>query len=121
MRTSSRVWLPWNITPQRFSALVLMSRNPDLKLTELARVLNVARSGAVTIVDSLVELGYVARHDVPADKRAIRLRVTTAGTRGSLGDLGESAGARPTNRAHAVGGRAGAVHGIFATNGGDLT
>jgi DNA-binding MarR family transcriptional regulator len=69
----------WNITPRRFSALVVISNNPDLKLTELARILNVARSGAVTIVDALSELGYVARHPSETDKRAFRLRTTPRG------------------------------------------
>lgn len=70
---------PWNITPPRFSALVVIANNPDLKLTELARVLNVARSGAVTVVDALSELGYVARHDSTTDKRAFRLLLTAKG------------------------------------------
>ena len=69
----------WNITPPRFSALVVIAHNPDLKLTELARVLNVARSGAVTVVDALSELGYVARHDSATDKRAFRLLLTAKG------------------------------------------
>jgi DNA-binding MarR family transcriptional regulator len=70
---------PWNITPPRFSALVVIGNNPDLKLTELARVLNVARSGAVTVVDALSELGYVARHESATDKRAFRLLLTAKG------------------------------------------
>ena len=72
---------PWSITPPRFSALVVIANNPDLKLTELARVLNVARSGAVTVVDALSELGYVARHDSATDKRAFRLLLTARGKR----------------------------------------
>lgn len=58
---------PWNITPPRFSALVIIDKNPDLKLTELARILGVARSGAVTLIDALSALGYVSRHDSPSD------------------------------------------------------
>jgi DNA-binding MarR family transcriptional regulator len=69
----------WSITPPRFSALVVIAHNPDLKLTELARILNVARSGAVTLVDALSELGYVVRHPSETDKRAFRLRVTPKG------------------------------------------
>jgi len=69
----------WNITPPRFSALVVIAHNPDLKLTELARILNVARSGAVTVVDALSELGYVARHASATDKRAFRLLLTPRG------------------------------------------
>jgi DNA-binding MarR family transcriptional regulator len=70
---------PWNITPPRFSALVLIANNPDLKLTDLSRILNVARSGAVTVVDALSELGYVERHASATDKRAYRLLLTPRG------------------------------------------
>ncbi|MDH5676482.1 MAG: MarR family winged helix-turn-helix transcriptional regulator [Myxococcales bacterium] len=70
---------PWSMTPARFSALVIIEKNPDLKLTELARVLGVARSGAVTLVDALEEPGYVARHASPTDGRAFGLRITAKG------------------------------------------
>jgi DNA-binding MarR family transcriptional regulator len=60
---------------------VIIAENPDLKLTELARVMGVARSGAVALVDFLAERGYVARLDSPTDKRAFQLRITAAGRR----------------------------------------
>jgi DNA-binding MarR family transcriptional regulator len=69
----------WNITPPRFSALVIISRNPSLKLTQLARVLGIARSGAVMLVDALEDMGYVARLDVPEDRRAFGLVLTDKG------------------------------------------
>ncbi len=34
------------------SALIIISRNPHLKLTELAQILGIARSGAVLLVDA---------------------------------------------------------------------
>jgi DNA-binding MarR family transcriptional regulator len=71
----------WDVTPQRFAALVIIAENPDLKLTELARVMGVARSGAVALVDFLAERGYVARLDSPTDKRAFQLRITASGKR----------------------------------------
>lgn len=69
----------WGITPSRFSALVLIANNKDLKLTDLSRILNVARSGAVTLVDALSDLGYVARHASTTDRRAFRLQLTPKG------------------------------------------
>jgi DNA-binding MarR family transcriptional regulator len=71
----------WDITPQRFTALVLVGKNPDLKLTDLARILGVARSGAVPIVDALVARRYLARHDSSTDRRAFCLRLTASGRR----------------------------------------
>jgi len=72
---------PWDITPQRFSALTLIAANAKLKLTELARILGIARSGAVQLVDQLQAMGYVARQEAAADKRAYSLVLTPAGRR----------------------------------------
>lgn len=72
---------PWGITPPRFAALVIIAHNPDLKLTDLARILGVARSGAVTLIDALSAPGYVARHASRSDKRAFRLALTAKGKR----------------------------------------
>lgn len=70
---------PWGITPPRFSAMVVVSRNPGLKLTQLAKVLGIARSGAVILVDALEELGYMQRQPVPEDRRAFSLSLTKKG------------------------------------------
>lgn len=72
---------PWDITPQRFSALTIIAANPGLKSTELARILGIARSGAVQIVDQLEVLGYVTRAQAPDDRRAHCLTLTSAGRR----------------------------------------
>jgi len=72
---------PWDITPQRFSALTLIAANPRLKLTELARILGIARSGAVQLVDQLQALGYVSREEAAGDRRAYSLVATPAGKR----------------------------------------
>lgn len=69
----------WNITPQRFSALTVISRNPALKLTQLAQILGIARSGAVLVVDALAAMGYVERQPSPGDRRACSLALTERG------------------------------------------
>lgn len=69
----------WNITPPRFSALVIIDRNKGLKLTQLAQVLGIARSGAVMLADALTEMGYVERLPVPDDRRAYGLALTALG------------------------------------------
>jgi DNA-binding MarR family transcriptional regulator len=69
----------WGITPPRFSAMVIVSHNPGLKLTQLAKVMGIARSGAVILVDALEELGYMQRHPVPEDRRAFSLALTKKG------------------------------------------
>lgn len=70
---------PWSITPPRFSAMTLIRHNADMKLTELARAMGIARSGAVEVVNSLEKLGYVRRCDSPADRRAYALALTDEG------------------------------------------
>lgn len=69
----------WNITPPRFSALVIIGRNKGLKLTELATILGIARSGVVALIDTLSEMGYVDRLPVPGDRRAYGLALTPQG------------------------------------------
>lgn len=69
----------WSITPPRFSAMTLIGNNAGMKLTELARAMGIARSGAVEVVNSLEKLGYVARGASQSDKRAHALALTPEG------------------------------------------
>lgn len=75
-----RALAPWDMTPPRFSALTIIARNPDLKLTELADVLGIARSGAVLLINTLEQMALVERRPAPADKRAWGLHLTAQGT-----------------------------------------
>lgn len=70
---------PWSITPPRFAAMILVRNNRNMKLTELARAMGIARSGAVEVVNSLERLGYVRRGDSPTDRRAFALELTAEG------------------------------------------
>src|SRR5690606_14302934 len=69
----------WNITTQRFSALTLIANNPGIKPTELARVMGIARSGVVIILDWLESAGYVLRIGEQADKRTLALELSDLG------------------------------------------
>lgn len=70
---------PCSITPPRFSAMTLIRHNTGMKLTELARAMGIARSGAVEVVNSLEKLGYVLRMESPVDRRAYALALTEQG------------------------------------------
>jgi len=72
---------PWDITPPRFSALVLIARNPGMKQTDLAHLLGIARSGVVVLTDGLEALGYVRRVSSKTDRRAYMLELTPAGSK----------------------------------------
>jgi DNA-binding MarR family transcriptional regulator len=70
----------WDITPPRFSALVIIGNNPGLKLIDLANVLAVARSGAVILTDTLESRGLVERRASATDRRAWGLHLTAKGS-----------------------------------------
>lgn len=59
--------------------MVIIHHNKGLKLTELAQVLGIARSGVVALVDTLSDMGYVERLEVPGDRRAYGLALTALG------------------------------------------
>lgn len=69
----------WDITPPRFSALIIINKNPDLKLIDLSKILGIARSGAVLLVDALERMTLVERVASPTDRRAYGLRLTAQG------------------------------------------
>lgn len=72
---------PWGLTPARFAALTLIGRNPGLKLVHLAQALNVAKSGAMVLVDALEAAGHVRRVPCTQDRRALLLHLTEHGLR----------------------------------------
>lgn len=70
---------PLDITPQRFSALVVIARNKGMTQSELGRVLGIARSGVVQLIHALEQRGWVARETHGTDSRAWRLVLTASG------------------------------------------
>lgn len=69
------------LTPPRFTALVVIGANPGLSQTLLGRVLGIARSGAMLMTDLLEERGLVERRHRPEDGRAWGLHLTRRGER----------------------------------------
>lgn len=67
------------ITPARFSALSVIDANPGVSQTTLAETLDIARSGVVSLIDTLEALGMVSREPIASDKRAYALHLTRAG------------------------------------------
>ncbi|MNN61710.1 transcriptional regulator SlyA [compost metagenome] len=50
-----------------------------MRLTDLARILGIARSGAVMLFDALEAMQLVAREPSPTDRRAYALALTATG------------------------------------------
>lgn len=69
------------ITPPRFTALVIVGANPGLSQSTLGAVLGIARSGAMMLADWMVDQGLVERRRRPNDGRAWGLRLTARGER----------------------------------------
>jgi DNA-binding MarR family transcriptional regulator len=73
-----------DITPPRFTALVIVGSNPGLSQSDLGKVLGIARSGAMLMTDWLEERGLVERRRRNGDERAWGLYLTRKGA-----ELGE--------------------------------
>lgn len=69
-----------DITPQRFSSLVIVENNPGISQTKLAEVMGIARSGVVAIIDGFEKAGLVERQ-ASGDRRSYSLLLTMAGAR----------------------------------------
>ena len=70
---------PYDMTPQRFCALVVIAGNGGITQSDLGHVLGIARSGVVQVVGTLVTRGWLAREAHATDARAWTLRLTPAG------------------------------------------
>jgi DNA-binding MarR family transcriptional regulator len=75
----SRAAAGTDITPPRFTALVILNANPGITQTTLANVLGTARSGAMLLTDWLEERGLAERRSRAADGRVWGLYLTEGG------------------------------------------
>ncbi len=67
------------ITPPRFTALVIIGANPGISQSVLGSVLGIARSGAMLVTDWFEARGLVERRHLPDDGRAWGLHLTRSG------------------------------------------
>lgn len=76
-----RATAEWDVSPQRFAALVLIGRNPGLRQGLLGQAMGLHRSGALRLTDWLTANGWAERRDAPGDARAWGLYLTPTGRR----------------------------------------
>jgi DNA-binding MarR family transcriptional regulator len=67
------------VTPPRFTALVIIGANPGLSQSVLGNVLGIARSGAMLVTDWFEARGLVERRHLPSDGRSWGLHLTRKG------------------------------------------
>jgi DNA-binding MarR family transcriptional regulator len=68
-----------DITPPRFTALVVIGANPGINQSVLGRVLGIARSGAMALANWFEARGWVERRRRGDDGRAWGLHLTRRG------------------------------------------
>jgi DNA-binding MarR family transcriptional regulator len=68
-----------DMTPPRFTALVVVGANPGMSQTTLGAVLGIARSGAMLLTDWFEGRGLIERRHQSHDKRAWGLHLTRKG------------------------------------------
>ena len=75
----SRATAGQEITPPRYTALVILAGNPGISQSALGEVLGTARSGAMMLADWLEQRGLAERRHRPDDGRAWGLFLTEKG------------------------------------------
>ena len=70
-----------DMTPTRFTLMLLIRENPGIRSVDLARVLGVARSGMVRLVDDLEQRELISRETDKRDRRNQSLALTGHGCR----------------------------------------
>lgn len=73
------VMTPLQLTPPRFSSMVLIEANPGIRQSDLATVIGVGRPAMVAIIDHLQSQGWLRREVHAGDGRANHLVLTRKG------------------------------------------
>ncbi len=83
-------FLNLDVTMQQAKALRLIHRTPGIHMSALATGLGVGQSTVSGNVDRLAEMGLVARHEDPVDRRQVAVTLTDRGQEvvGQFQDLG---------------------------------
>jgi DNA-binding MarR family transcriptional regulator len=68
-------------TPARFTLMLLIRENPGIRSVDLARILNVARSGLVKLMDEFDRQELITRETLQSDRRNQAISLTPLGRR----------------------------------------
>ena len=79
-RESRRFFHQFGLTEAQFNVLNLLGPAPEgMSQRELSDLLVVDRSNITLLLDRMAERGWIARHDVPKDRRRYQVRLTREG------------------------------------------
>ncbi len=76
---SSERLLRLGVSMAQLHIMFTLQRDGEMPMSRLAEVLNVSLSSATGLIDRIEERGFIERSRVPADRRIVLVRVTTAG------------------------------------------
>src|SRR5580698_5822592 len=79
-RRVEEMLIPYGLALSQFEALAKVGMNPGVIQQDLVKYLLVTKGNVGALVDRLEESGLIERRPDPADRRANRLCLTTAGT-----------------------------------------
>ncbi len=68
-----------NVTPGQVGLLVLVSRNPGISQTALAKAIRIERSTLGEAIDGLLKRRLLVRKPAPKDRRSYALRLSACG------------------------------------------
>ncbi|MBN2356866.1 MarR family transcriptional regulator [candidate division KSB1 bacterium] len=72
---------PQTLTMRQYQAMILLSVNDQLTVSELCEKLTLAPSTGTELVNRLLQLGYVAKQTADVDRRVVGLSLTNKGRR----------------------------------------
>jgi DNA-binding MarR family transcriptional regulator len=67
------------ITIPQMAIICLLDRSGELKMTDLAKFMNVSTAAVTGLADRLVRDGYAARVSDPKDRRVVKIKLTQKG------------------------------------------
>jgi DNA-binding MarR family transcriptional regulator len=82
VRTEMRTQREPSLSVPQFRVLAFLSRHPNVSLSEVADHIGITRAAASTMIDRLVQKGFVDRKDDPNERRHLMLTLTELGSNG---------------------------------------
>jgi DNA-binding MarR family transcriptional regulator len=70
---------PFGLKPQSYATLLLVGTTPGCKQQDVADALDIQRPNMVSLIDRLVDAGWLRRDANPTDRRSYALSLTDAG------------------------------------------
>ncbi len=78
MKVHAPTFVELNLTLAQLRTVYLLAATGPMRMSELATRLGSAPSTASGVVDGLVSLGLIERHEDPADRRQVLVQITAA-------------------------------------------